>query len=1124
MSVERAEPSLAEYYAAHRGKVSDKWSSYLQVYQRVFEPYRQMSIRLLEIGIQNGGSLEIWAQYFSKAAAIVGCDINPACSQLRYSDRRVHVVVGDANTDKTEQAIAAFTQNFDIIIDDGSHRSSDIVRSFARYFPRLKLGGVFIAEDLHCSYWSEFEGGLMDSWSSVSFFKRLADVINHEHWGVSYLRSEVLRSFERRYGFSLDEGLLSEIHSIEFFNSVCVVRKYAPCANQLGPRVVVGTDAHVTAGQIISQKGSTSVPPAQSSNKESILPPLPEDELLTLRAKNTGLVEAIAASQRREDELKNAGQALRSLVQQREAESRESRNEHNSIVNATIEAAVRIHERGLAEPSIQPKLAELAHALDARRHENALIQQAGTPLHLLAGFLPVRLKTWIRWVRDEIDIRYLRATSYFDEAWYLKRNPDVKVAGVDPIRHYVKKGVSEGRNPRAEFDTKRYLASRLKTRRPRRNAFVEYLLRHNGKDSLVPIVLSEKTVIDADVLYEVGQAWYGAQLVETELLFKGGRSERGINGAEYERQTQVIVSRYLSDVESEGASYPIETLAPLQLIQEALRRVKVDAALARSAEIPTYSIVTPFFAHLEFFRRTAASVARLIKATSGDNTSGRIEWIIMNDDPRFDLATIEAAIPGEIRFATQILSDGMNRGISERQNQAIKLARNEWVIFLDCDDLLESQSTEVLDHYISQFPFCRFISSTIIDIDENDVELRRRVRTCGSDQLYEKGMNAGHLAAIRRDLFEDIGTFDPRFSGCQDYDLALRIAIREPVLLIPEHLYSYRWHTRSQSVGQFKKQARISDAVRRAFLQNFLEHHWPENGTSRGVSHSNPHGACLIRTQGRRLEFLEEAVHSVLQQTVPITPCIVVHGDLETFNLVGKWASRFDGRVEMLHASLGGRRRGYPLNVGLDFIEAATDRFDFFCILDDDDILYPMFAERLVAALNMSGADVAYCTTNSRVPGEQAKVAHPPLPTAALISGNFIPINAYIVRTTFLKRSGARLREDIHYLEDWDFLLSLMHAGARFTLLNETLSEFRIIGDGNLDQKQDPEHFAHCRKIVGVRAALAAKKIGVENFYRAVMDFDFSMRPALTCDNLNQLQAAFDIFATVNVPLKLRGR
>ena len=40
----------------------DKWDHYLQIYDRLLSPYRNtpLSIRLLEIGVFDGGSLELW--------------------------------------------------------------------------------------------------------------------------------------------------------------------------------------------------------------------------------------------------------------------------------------------------------------------------------------------------------------------------------------------------------------------------------------------------------------------------------------------------------------------------------------------------------------------------------------------------------------------------------------------------------------------------------------------------------------------------------------------------------------------------------------------------------------------------------------------------------------------------------------------------------------------------------------------------------------------------------------------------------------------------------------------------------------------------------------------------------
>lgn len=233
--------TLHQLYAEHTGKVSDKWSLYLTEYDRLFDGYRDKPVRLLEIGIQNGGSLEIWSKYFSNASALIGCDINPDCARLSYDDPRIGVIVGDTNAPEVHERVFQLSPQFDIIIDDGSHLSSDIIKSFSLYFPLMAEGGVFIAEDLHCSYWSQFEGGLFDPYSSIAFFKRIADVINHEHWGIPKARADILRGIFTKYGCEVDVETLSQVHSVEFINSMCVVRKASAADNGLGHRVIAGS-------------------------------------------------------------------------------------------------------------------------------------------------------------------------------------------------------------------------------------------------------------------------------------------------------------------------------------------------------------------------------------------------------------------------------------------------------------------------------------------------------------------------------------------------------------------------------------------------------------------------------------------------------------------------------------------------------------------------------------------------------------------------------------------------------------------------------------------------------------------------------------------------------------------
>ena len=243
-----SDQTLNQLYLEHCGKVSDKWSLYLTEYERIFADYRNKPIGLLEIGIQNGGSLEIWAKYFKKAKFFVGCDINPDCTKLMYDDPNIRIIHGNSTAPAVLEKIIECSEKFDIIIDDGSHKSSDIIKSFALYFPILEEGGIFIVEDIHCSYWDIFEGGLFDPFSSISFFKLLIDILNYEHWGIPLDKTDILKYFFPKYEINILNDTLALVHSIEFVNSMCIIRKNQLSKNGLGHRVISGSLEQVVSG------------------------------------------------------------------------------------------------------------------------------------------------------------------------------------------------------------------------------------------------------------------------------------------------------------------------------------------------------------------------------------------------------------------------------------------------------------------------------------------------------------------------------------------------------------------------------------------------------------------------------------------------------------------------------------------------------------------------------------------------------------------------------------------------------------------------------------------------------------------------------------------------------------
>ncbi|MEB3266019.1 MAG: class I SAM-dependent methyltransferase [Cyanobacteriota bacterium] len=290
------EPSLKDIHLTQLDKLSDKWELYLDVYHNLFASRRHQPVNLLEIGIQNGGSLECWSRYFPNVSTLVGIDIDINCAGLRFSHPAIHVVVGDASDHDIYRRVGGLAKNYDIIIDDGSHSSPDIIKGFFLYFRLLSPGGLYIAEDLHCSYWKSFEGGLNDRMSSVSFFKRLVDLINRHHWGLSKISTlDALRPFTDHYRIALDLtdlDWLHEIQSVAFEDSMCIVRKRSCRFGEplLGRRLIGGRAEGVVSGHNDLQYDFCGTP-----NQDDWYVDFPERELSTESGQLASLEATIAS-------------------------------------------------------------------------------------------------------------------------------------------------------------------------------------------------------------------------------------------------------------------------------------------------------------------------------------------------------------------------------------------------------------------------------------------------------------------------------------------------------------------------------------------------------------------------------------------------------------------------------------------------------------------------------------------------------------------------------------------------------------------------------------------------------------------------------------------------------------
>lgn len=204
---------------------SDKWMPYFKVYEQYLSKFIGKAPVVLEIGVQGGGSIEMWRKFFGEDAIIYGVEADPEVIkklQGKYDDN-TKIVQGDQGDFNFWKEFLAKVPAIDIIIDDGGHIMHQQISTLYYTFPFLKSGGVYICEDTHTSYMYPYGGGLYRNESFLEFVKKITDSINYDYveqidrtrrsddylevfkdlYSVSFLKSmvvltkEILEPFER---------------------------------------------------------------------------------------------------------------------------------------------------------------------------------------------------------------------------------------------------------------------------------------------------------------------------------------------------------------------------------------------------------------------------------------------------------------------------------------------------------------------------------------------------------------------------------------------------------------------------------------------------------------------------------------------------------------------------------------------------------------------------------------------------------------------------------------------------------------------------------------------------------------------------------------------------------------
>jgi len=266
----------------------------------------------------------------------------------------------------------------------------------------------------------------------------------------------------------------------------------------------------------------------------------------------------------------------------------------------------------------------------------------------------------------------------------------------------------------------------------------------------------------------------------------------------------------------------------------------------------TISIVVPAYNAAEFIGDTLNSLQR--------QTYRPIEILVVDDGSTDGTAAIVRA-----NFPGVKLIEQRNQGTAAARNTGIAAATGELIGFVDADDRWLPDAAASLEATLRQSPESVAVAyawSTFIDDRGRRIGSGLQPFMSGDVWATLVSLNfLGNASAtlVRRHAFEKVGLFDTSLkmrdaSGCEDWDLYLRIAERFQFAVVPEYLVEYRKMPGSMTAGNPESLSKSHAIVLRRITERGLHVPWLMQRLSHAILYTYLASEC--RRHGRFREAL----------------------------------------------------------------------------------------------------------------------------------------------------------------------------------------------------------------------------------------------------------------------------
>ena len=370
---------------------------------------------------------------------------------------------------------------------------------------------------------------------------------------------------------------------------------------------------------------------------------------------------------------------------------------------------------------------------------------------------------------------------------------------------------------------------------------------------------------------------------------------------------------------------------------------------------PRFSIVTPVY-------ETPADVLQAMLNSVRRQSFPDWELCIVDDcstQPHLQ-AVLDEARDRDPRI--RVHRRGENGGIVAASNDALEMARGEFIALLDHDDTLHPDALAHVHEAILSTPEADYVYTDEDKIDRAGHHSGPFFKPDWSPERMRTQMYTCHLSVLRRSLVEEVGGLDPELEGSQDWDLVLKVTERaRAVLHVPRVLYHWRMLETSAAGGGEAVKPWAFEAGKRAIQAHCdrigLPARAERDEADAGVYHlepalkDQPLVSIVIPTRGQVREIryqpvvlVSHCVRSIVEKsTYENYEIVCVADDSTPRDVLDELRATAGDRLRLVHYD-----RPFSFSAKINIGAVRSEGEHLLLLNDDIEVVTPNWIERMV--------------------------------------------------------------------------------------------------------------------------------------------------------------------------------